>query len=105
MRGACLSHITREAVAAVGALRVLAVTMDTERSRPVQVSTLIHIYEEEREERAVGSPRAYGLLPPVPLWSVSPECCLTAESSTWQPKDAPKEATHGHKARGREPLL
>ena len=50
MRGACLSHITREAVAAVGALRVLAVTMDTERSRPVQVSTLIHIYEEESDE-------------------------------------------------------
>lgn len=42
--GTCFSHITWGAVAAVGALRVLAVTMDTECSRPVQVITLIHIH-------------------------------------------------------------
>lgn len=41
--GPCLGHITWGAVAAVGALRVLAVTMGTECSRPVQVITLIHI--------------------------------------------------------------
>lgn len=41
--GPCLSHITWGAVAAVGALRVLAVTIGTECSRPVQVVTLIHI--------------------------------------------------------------
>lgn len=44
MGGACLGHISRGAVAAVGALCVLAVTVDTEHSRPVQVITLIHIY-------------------------------------------------------------
>lgn len=41
--GACLSHITWGAVAAVGALSVLAVTVGTEGSRPVQVITLVHI--------------------------------------------------------------
>lgn len=43
VRGACLSHITWGAVAAVGALGVLTMTMATERSRPVEVVTLIHI--------------------------------------------------------------
>lgn len=41
--GACLGNITWGAVAAVGALRVLAVTLDTECCRPVQVITFIHI--------------------------------------------------------------
>lgn len=41
--GAGLGHITWGAMAAVGALGVLAVTVGTERSRPVQVVTLIDI--------------------------------------------------------------
>lgn len=42
--GACLGHITWGAVAAVRALGVLAVTVGAERSRPVQVITLIDIH-------------------------------------------------------------
>lgn len=41
--GACLGHVTWSTVAAVGALGVLAVTVGTECSRPVQVITFIHI--------------------------------------------------------------
>lgn len=67
----CLGHKTWGAVAAVGALRVLAVTMGTECSRPVQVIALIHIYEEGKQERSGGSPRALGLLL-LALWSLVP---------------------------------
>lgn len=44
VRGACLGHVTWGAVAAVGAFCVLAVTVGTECSRPVQVLTFIDIH-------------------------------------------------------------